>query len=342
MARSASCRPLPCNEFTENEVQWLRGCRGCGSSTLCPFGEKFAKKIWRVGSVKLAPCCRCTCSIKCASRAVDSVIPTTTTTTTTPTEDQSIPSELDLMVRLEQRPRCIEFMLVVHRAQRDKGFPRPKKKHKTVGYVLVEIITASVKMDFHACIRGMHIREEWREAGLGKILLGAFFKFGFRCGFAQFFTKKIEKPVLSLLLQKFGFKPRYDAGYLQMKVVRRDSTPASVDCATSSNAAVQPNPQPPVLIYSNDLLRLKTVFSKSYLKTQNMRIITKEEHEAGEASGAIDCDVVVNSAYCPPDDFSETVVDLCIQDVVVLEEFCSVCFHAILAGPLLTERDLER
>merc|ERR1712087_178925 len=305
-------------------------CRGCGSVTMCPFGEKFAKKVWLVGSINVLA--------GTATRAVDPVNPTST-------EDQSIPLELDLIVRLDQRPRCIEFLLVMQTAQSGEDFHRPKKKPKTVGYVLVEI------MNSHACIRGMHIREEWREAGLGKTLLGAFFKFGFRCGFAQFSTKKIEKPVLSLLLQKFGFTPRYDAGHLQMKVVRCTNATASVKCSTSATAsvvnvndaarseAVQPNLQPPGLIYSNDLLRLKTVFSKSYLKTQNMRILTKEEHEAGKAGGAVDCDVVVNSVYCPPNNFSETFVDQCIpQDVIVFKEFCCVCFDAILAGPLLAER----
>merc|ERR1711948_198995 len=111
-------------------------------------------------------------------------------------------------------------------------------------------------------------------------------------------TKKIDKPIISLMLQKFGFSPS------------NTNTEIEVSAEAGQNGEV--------VLWSADSVKLRSTFSKRYLKTQNM-VVAPERPERTKA-------VCVNTTYVAP--AAETMWD----HVNAAMHGKVLCFYATRSG----------
>lgn len=136
---------------------------------------------------------------------------------------------------------------------------------KTVAYVLIELL------DDTFALRGMNVYEEFRGKGLAGVLTALWLKLCAELNCPPS-TKKIDKPVISLMLQKFGFKPHNET--------------------TSVHVSTKPGVHGEVVCWSANLQQLRSQFSKRYLKTQNMVVLDEKPENTRQ--------VWVNTLYVPP------------------------------------------
>merc|ERR1712139_74058 len=85
-------------------------------------------------------------------------------------------------------------------------------------------------------------------------------------------TKRIDKPVISLMLHKFGF--------------------SAANTNTSMEVSSEHGENGEVILWSPDPVQLRSTFSKRYLKAQNM-VVASERPAKSQT-------VCVNTAYDPP------------------------------------------
>lgn len=162
---------------------------------------------------------------------------------------------------------------------------------KTMGYVLVELLGGTL------ALRGMTVYDELRGKGLASLLIALWLKLCVELKLPAA-TKKIDKPVISLMLQKFGFVPC--------------STKTEVEVGAEAGA------QGEVVLWSADAVQLRATFSKRYLKTQNM-VIADECPENSRT-------VWVNTAYSAPSmEILQQHLDTALQNRLL-------CFYSTRTG----------
>eukprot|EP00927_Polykrikos_kofoidii_P046968 TRINITY_DN41066_c0_g1_i1.p1 TRINITY_DN41066_c0_g1~~TRINITY_DN41066_c0_g1_i1.p1 ORF type:complete len:411 (+),score=53.78 TRINITY_DN41066_c0_g1_i1:242-1474(+) len=165
---------------------------------------------------------------------------------------------LSLGMRLDKNPKgtpCMQMMLT--------------ENEKTVGYLLFEMRDEAV------ALRGMHVSEVIRGKGLSTILTVTWLKLCFMLE-ARPETIKIDKPLVSLALQKFGFTA----------INQTTSVDVSTDADSTADGRIH--------LWSEDMTRLRSAFSHNYLKTQGMVICQRRPITSKT--------VYVNTVYSAPKD----------------------------------------
>eukprot|EP00667_Euglena_gracilis_P022037 EG_transcript_24344 len=136
---------------------------------------------------------------------------------------------------------------------------------KTIGYVLFDL-TASA-----SALWGMSVNPPRRRTGLASLFVSLWLQLCI-CWGVEPRTRRIDKPLLSLVLQRFGFTP------------------------LSSGIALEvapPGAGPATVVWAEDAERLRSVFSWRYLRSQNLEIAAQRP-----VGGTPVC---VNTAYAAPD-----------------------------------------
>ena len=151
--------------------------------------------------------------------------------------------------------RCVEL-----------EFVELEGKLKSFGYVLIEIQGEAF------VFRGMHIKESMRGRGLSNLFMAIWLKVCIILQ-AEPRTIKMEKPLLMLVLLKYGFVPRKRS--------------LSVEVST------EPGDDGRIVLWSSTAI-LTSLFSKRYLRTQ--RMVIAEECPSSSKT------VYTHTPYGPPAD----------------------------------------
>ncbi|CAE8666119.1 unnamed protein product [Polarella glacialis] len=166
-------------------------------------------------------------------------------------EDASLGARVDINVALSKDPQApglvVRFWL----------------QKAAMGYALLEVKLSILSL------RGIHISEQFRGRGLSKMFIAVWLALCFKLDVLPA-TAKMDKPLISLGLQQFGFVPT--RGTFSLEV----SPGVGADSAET-------------VLWSEDLPRLRTKFSKLYLKHQRM-VIASERPPRGRT-------VFVNTAF---------------------------------------------
>ena len=120
---------------------------------------------------------------------------------------------------------------------------------KKIGFMLLEFTAGKGLI-----MRGMKVNDSFKRRGLSYLFLSVWVLLSQKLGDYRLETKPIDKPLIAMVLQKFGFFPSH----------RKDV----IKVGGKSSGEI--------LIWSENTKRLKSTFSKSYLKTQGMRIADTE------------------------------------------------------------------
>lgn len=131
------------------------------------------------------------------------------------------------------------------------------KEDRTIAYMLVEVAHKAF------ALRGINVYDNYRGLGLSSLLVATWLKLCWLLGVSPS-TKKIDKPVISLVLQKFGFQ-----------ACNRNTT-LEVRAESGENGEV--------VLWSADLVKLRSTFAKRYLKAQNMLIIEEKPERSRTVS----------------------------------------------------------
>eukprot|EP00668_Euglena_longa_P034982 GGOE01044922.1.p1 GENE.GGOE01044922.1~~GGOE01044922.1.p1 ORF type:complete len:268 (-),score=16.24 GGOE01044922.1:5-808(-) len=173
---------------------------------------------------------------------------------------------------------------------------------KTIGYVLFDL-TASA-----SALWGMSVSPCRRRTGLAAIFVALWLQLCARLGVRPS-TRRIDKPLLSLVLQRFGFEP------LGTGIALKVAPPVSENGVSA-----------PTVIWAEDMERLRSVFSWRYLRSQNLEIAA--EQPSGSTT------VHVNTAYSAP-------IAQEWQMHMTKHIACKAHFHwPVPGGPLKGPRDL--
>eukprot|EP00392_Amoebophrya_sp_AT5.2_P007246 g7260.t1 len=265
-------------------------CPTCSGAALCVTGVRFRKKIWTLARIR-------------------------------PRKDAQ---PLDLCLRLDKNTTvpCLEFVFLEaagadasHQDKRQNqeqaggdvttGDEKGTKKQQSgvVGYLLFEVAAPTEEKALRLLLRGVKVESRFREAGLGRIFVLAFVEFCRRVG-AVCATKKMDKPLLSLLLQKNGFAPVKSS--VAVRVLPREvGEKCRAWCRTvdeqdqgCSDKTVTPRSRSRggceeslESHFGNDR-QAKSVFASSYLKTQNIVVFSP-----GWRPDWLTDDVVVGERY---------------------------------------------
>lgn len=256
-------------------------CAKCSGSAFAPDGLRFKKKVWTLGTV----------STKAAG-------------------DQQ-GHDFDVLLRLDRNAKipCLELMLY---ARRGAGEQDESCKKKPDAYVLVEVGSSSSRSENNdeaspeqeslltspeLFLRGVHLSEKWRQRGLSTLLVSLFVRFCKLVNAETCGTRKMDKPLLSLALQKLGFLATRTTVACDVVVRKRAGPDSSSNPATASittlvqdsaggagiGRAAGTGPSPGALCRARtDVIRISTarnerqvrsMFALSYLKTQNIELI---------------------------------------------------------------------
>mmetsp|Transcript_79931 Transcript_79931/g.222695 ORF Transcript_79931/g.222695 Transcript_79931/m.222695 type:complete len:290 (+) Transcript_79931:145-1014(+) len=160
----------------------------------------------------------------------------------------------DVGVRLEmdRQMRALQVVFV-----RDK---------KTIGYIPIEV------KDTCFALRGMSVSDQQRGRGLSLTFLAIFLDICSRLGVSAI-TNKIDKPIISLVLQKFGFE--------------------AVSTVTEVEVAAERGAEGQILVWSANTHQISSQFSKRFLREQHMILATERP--------AVSQTVYVNTVYRPAD-----------------------------------------
>eukprot|EP00448_Togula_jolla_P011834 CAMPEP_0170617988 /NCGR_PEP_ID=MMETSP0224-20130122/26718_1 /TAXON_ID=285029 /ORGANISM="Togula jolla, Strain CCCM 725" /LENGTH=279 /DNA_ID=CAMNT_0010943931 /DNA_START=138 /DNA_END=974 /DNA_ORIENTATION=+ len=147
-------------------------------------------------------------------------------------EDPAADLELDIGFRLDKRneTNCVELLLMAG--------------EKTAGYVLLETGSGSL------ALRGMYIREDLRGKGLSSSLIAIWLSVCLESGLHPS-TKRMDKPLISLVLQKLGFVP--------------SSTQTQLEVSSEEHSGK-------VLIWSLNMDQLCSTLTRRHLKGQGLEI----------------------------------------------------------------------
>jgi len=252
-------------------------CPCCSGRAFCPDGLRFKKKIWFLGHYS----------------------------------NQQSGVKLDVALRLDRNTAipCLELLFLetlesaYERQDATQGIePRfillnkRQGECKTVGYLLLEVGQGRVEST-EFFLRGWHISPHYRGAGLSHIMISSFLRLCHSMGVgtkesvekggAVVATRKIDKPVLSLVLLKFGFKPQRDNVYVYVVKTlpqKRDGTieersPPNLEAVfETTGTEAKPGGVKPVVIWTDNPAQTRSVFALSYLKTQNMVLLEPDQY----------------------------------------------------------------
>merc|ERR1711991_304301 len=103
-------------------------------------------------------------------------------------------------------------------------------------------------------MRGMKVNDSYKRKGMSYLFISVWVILAGKLGIRNLRTKLIDKPLVAIVLEKFGFVP------------------------SNSNHVIKVglNSTGVISIWSKNMKRLKSTFSKSYLKTQGMCIVEEE------------------------------------------------------------------
>ncbi len=157
-------------------------------------------------------------------------------------------------------------------ASDSRGSKRPR--YKKVGYLL-----AKLGAEGSLALRGIHIAEHARGKGLSKLLLSTWILLCRKLRVSPS-TCIMDKPLISLALQSIGFVPERKAFPVEVKLPSRNVNAAAQqsDFRTSDadvGAGEKPNMLGKSIIWSEDLPRLRSIFSKRVCKSQRIVITEK-------------------------------------------------------------------
>ncbi|CAD7926335.1 unnamed protein product [Amoebophrya sp. A120] len=206
--------PLKREETDLYDLDWR--CDACGGNALCPNGVRFRKKIWTLGSI---------------------------------TEDHGTDADADpiqICMRLDKNATvpCLELVFLTKSVERH----RRKQQSEAAGYLLFQVegldhgdhgiiadeaatvepelsddredpktkdvgatrfLSTGQHQNVALLLRGLKVEANSRKSGLGVDFVKSWISFcekvEVECG-----TKKMDKPVLSLVLQKAGMTPVKD------------------------------------------------------------------------------------------------------------------------------------
>jgi len=213
--------------------------------------------------------------------------------------------EINIGLRFDRNPSMpggLEFLFLEHDDRFQGKFFIRNPPNRTIGYVLAECADGAI------FFRGMHVKEHFRDMGLSKKMLRIWLEIcATRLGISPIYTRTIDKPVLSLVLQDCGFQ------------VLPDRSPKAVKLTVSKVSAEPGASAQTIGLWSAEGPgRVRANFSQAFLKSQNMAVLAEEP--SGESR-----DVVTNAVYvhAGSEDFVES-------PALRLADFCPMCFAGIL------------
>jgi len=273
-------------------------CDSCKGTALAPDGLRFKKKIWTLGTVTVA-------------------------------EDSVTELVLTIALRLDRNATkpCLELLLIEPTSEESKVDEStvPGKSYcqgrlggklgATAGYLLIEVDNSSNLPALKLLLRGYFIDPSRRNCGLSKVLLDVYLRLNWMLlGSSQanvVQTRKIDKPLLSLVLQKAGFEPERtkssiwvikDGGnggggpesaanskataviddgvetqcekVAMLKPAELSVSPSGSDQQQTQKTTTASNNQvEPILLWSDNPAQTRSLLALSYLKTQNMKVL---------------------------------------------------------------------
>lgn len=269
-------------------------CSSCDGKALCPDGLRFRKKIWFLGGLRMAD-----------------------------------GTNLELALRLDKNVTipCLELLLLPkEEGAVDEG--GRSKQRKTFGYILleVELVETAAESMPRLFLRGLHVGVEHRGRGMAVLLVSAFLKLCEIVG-ATPGTRRIDKPLLALVLQRTGFRPERDTVSVQ---VLKSDTAFPEDQKRSCPEELLLWAAPGI-----KARQARSFFSHNYLKAQKMRLVSSEA-EWPEPPGGLqeNCrEAFVNTAFsfAPSGEEKQLMEFECAKREFHMEGFCDACFrHTVL------------
>ena len=123
---------------------------------------------------------------------------------------------------------------------------KKRGKGKKIGFLLCRVCSNSLSF------RGMHIHQTFRGFGLSRLFLATWIRFCRKIGF-ECRTEIIDKPLLALALQNLGFVPDVSNGF-------------EIEIQSTNDGMIH--------VWSENDIRLRSAYSKSYCKKQNINILS--------------------------------------------------------------------
>lgn len=248
-------------------------CPHCNGSAFAPDGRRFKKKIWFLGATSTLSSSRS--RLKSSKKLVDDEKKKIQSDSEFVSSTTSERNSFSIALRLDRNPHrpCLQLIFT--------GDPDASRmERKTAGYLLIEVGRPGCQPDgakSPLVLRGFHISPDHRGAGLGKLMVRVFVelckKIQISSECMEIETRKIDKPLLALILASVGFEPaRKSVGVYVIKGLNHEENKGP----------------PPLLLWSANPRQLRSVFSLSYLKTQNMRILDLEKYPTLESALSIE------------------------------------------------------
>lgn len=142
--------------------------------------------------------------------------------------------DVNARVKMDREKQCLQLQFL--------------RQKKPIGYIPVEVKRGCF------VFRGMSVNEELRGQGLSSLFLAIFLDYCFQLEVTPV-TDKMDKPVIALILQKFGFVPS------NMNV--------AIEVANAGGGG-------PIVIWSHDRQQIASQFSTRYLQSQNMAVASEK------------------------------------------------------------------
>ena len=183
--------------------------------------------------------------------------------------------EISIGIQPHRNPKQNGFSLVFYRGD--------EMKVGKVGRILLKSSAAPITNFHYSSIIGMEVNKELRGEGLSKVLIAIWLHICLYTKAAFPRAAKMNKPLIALVLSKFGFVP--DDGGTRCVLIRLE------------NDAKDHNPR--FGLYSAQRKSLDGAFSHRVLRTQNIKLLGSPPNSRG-------VDVVIKTTfshpYKPPDD----------------------------------------
>lgn len=163
---------------------------------------------------------------------------TTTTVGHFTDSDRGLSFEVCLRPDRNSKMQCIDLLFV--------------RSQKTIGYILIEVLESSF------VLRGMHVSEHLRGEGLATTFMAIWLFVCFEFSVVPE-TTIMDKPIITVLLQKYGFRPSKLSQEVEVGRAGEDGL---------------------VALWAEDLHQLRSHFSKRWLKSQHMAIVADRPSES--------------------------------------------------------------